>query len=159
WTLTGLYEESIGYRYFYTLRQLYDADPYVFLPQGQLMDLANQLIQFCLTVSGHAPTELFPRIDLFSYASLAFAFLLATAAFSTLLTHFRSVSAKTLAALWFLIPYYSPSVAGAYVILQPDYHNWILPVGLIIVMIFARWDIYSGSAWTHRQAVLLAAFA
>ena len=123
------------------------------------MDLANQVIQLCLTVLGYPPTEVFPRIDLFSYASLALPFLLAAAAFFALLTNFRSVSAKALAALWFLIPYYSRSVYGAQIILVPDYHNWILPAGLLIVIVFARWDTYSGSMWTRRDAALLAGFA
>ena len=37
-TLTGACEEGLGYRYFYTLRLLYEGDGYIFLPQGHLMD-------------------------------------------------------------------------------------------------------------------------
>lgn len=159
WTLTGFYEESIGYRYFYTLRQIYDGNPYVFLPQGQLMDLGHQFIQIWLTILGHPPSELFPRIDLFSYTSLALAYVIIAIAFSSLLAHLETIPGRLLAAVWFLIPYYSHGIDGSYVVLQPDYHNWILPASLAVVTVFTCWDVHSGTAWSKGHAALLAGFA
>jgi hypothetical protein len=68
-TLTGMAEESTGYRYFYTLRILYGDNERPWLPQGQLVGLAHMLIQVILTTLGYPPTELFPRIDLFAYSA------------------------------------------------------------------------------------------
>src|SRR5437899_12691834 len=70
-TLTGMTEESTGYRYFYTLRMLYGRGERPWLPQGQLPGLTHLLIQAGLTLSGFSPTSLFPRIDLFAYLAAA----------------------------------------------------------------------------------------
>src|SRR5260370_39569546 len=70
-TLTGVNEESVGYRYFYSLRQLYDPPAFLFLPQGQLTNLIQKAIQIALTLLGFPPTQLRPRIDYFCYASVA----------------------------------------------------------------------------------------
>ena len=79
WTLSGWYEESVGYRYFYSLRMMYDVNAFVFVPQGHLMGIVNQVIQGLLTALGFPPNVLFPRIDLFSYVAVAVPHLAAVA--------------------------------------------------------------------------------
>ncbi len=84
-TLTGVNEESTGYRYFYTLRQLYDPPVFLFLAQGQLTNLIQKAIQVALTLLGFPATELLPRIDYFCYASVAAFHLMNVAAFAWLI--------------------------------------------------------------------------
>ena len=148
WTLTGLYEESVGYRYFYSLRMLYDVNAFVFLPQAQLVGIVNQVIQGLLTALGYPPDVLFPRIDLFSYITVAVPHLVAVAAFAWVVRPLRTFSGKLCAALFWLLPYYVPSVyyPGGYVNLQPDYHAWIIPIGLVAAGGFARWPV-ARSRW------------
>src|SRR3954466_10935708 len=43
--------------------------------------------------------------------------------------------------------------------LQPDYHNWILPVALVGFLTFSRWDVYFDRPWSGREAALLAMYA
>ena len=47
WTLTGIHEESLGVRYFYSLRGVYDPPTFLFLQQGQIIDLVNKAINSC----------------------------------------------------------------------------------------------------------------
>src|SRR5262249_13381615 len=64
----GLYEESVGYRYFYSLRLAFGGE-HPFLPQGQFPTLIHVIIQW--TLSAFYPTDqLFPRIDVFSFAAV-----------------------------------------------------------------------------------------
>jgi len=158
-TLTGMYEESLGYRYFYSLRQIHDDHPYVFLPQGQIIDLAHQLIQGCLTLAGYPPENLFPRIDVFSYISLALPYCITVVAFSVFARRLPTLTARVLAALWLLIPYYDRGLYGYYFLLQPDYFNWIWPAGLVSVVLYAGLHEDAVKAWTWRDALTLGLFA
>jgi len=159
WTLTGLYEESVGYRYFYSLRILYDVNAFVFLPQAQLVGIVNQVIQGLLTALGYPPDVLFPRIDLFSYITVAVPHLVAVAAFAWAVTPLKTSSGKLCAALFWLLPYYVWSLyyPGGHYIIQPDYHVWIIPVGLVVAGGFARWPV-ARSRWQIRDAIVLGVF-
>src|SRR5687768_2303632 len=81
WTLVGRYEESVGYRYFYSLRILYGGE-YVFLPQGQLCDVFYQGLHMLLTMFGLAPTTLLPRADWFAYLAVILGHAVTAAAFA-----------------------------------------------------------------------------
>ncbi len=158
WTLTGMYEESVGYRYFYSLRQMYGASEYVFLPQGQLPNIVNQVIQVLLTGLGYRPEVLFPRIDLFAYAAVAVAHLVAIVTFAWAVAPLKTSLGKVCAALFWLSLYYLPGASGAHVILQPDYHTWMISVGLVTAGVFAR-SWHTPSSWRFRDSVVLGLFA
>ena len=65
-SLGGAVEETIGARYFYTLRNLYGGEqPWV--PQGHFVGLFHYGIQLLLTSIGYPPDELFPRVDIFVF--------------------------------------------------------------------------------------------
>jgi hypothetical protein len=83
-SLTAFYEESIGYRYFYTLRQLHEP-AYLFLPQGQSVNLIFKSVHVLLDILGFASTQVRPRIDYFSIISISTFQLLNVAAFAFLL--------------------------------------------------------------------------
>jgi hypothetical protein len=120
-TLTGVNEESVGYRYFYTLRALYDPPTFLFLPQGQFTNLIQKLIQLSLTALGLPATQLRPRIDYFCYASVAAFHLMNVAAFAWLVQQLRSAIACIVSALFWALPLYLPALSGPYTLMQPDY--------------------------------------
>ena len=80
-TLSGLYEESIGYRYFYSHRTVLGESAVLFLPQGQIEDLLSQALQIGLNVAGYPLYDIAGRIDAFSCSLVACAMLLALLAF------------------------------------------------------------------------------
>ncbi len=120
-TLTGVNEESTGYRYFYTLRELYEPPVFLFLPQGQLTNLVQKAIQLLLTLAGLPITQLRPRIDYFCYASVAAFHLINVAAFAFLSMQLRTAAACIASALFWAVPFYVPQLSGFYTLLQPDY--------------------------------------
>jgi len=155
-TLTGSCEESLGYRYFYSLRLLYDANGYVFLPQGHLMDLVHQTVQLFLTWIGFSRYLVFPRIDLFSYISIAFAHLLAALAFYNLSSSIATLPARIAVLCAVLVPFFNVPISGFNVILEPDYMLWILP--LMLVAASSAIGVVTGDfiPWTQRDSWTLA---
>ena len=119
-TLTGMYEELIGYRYFYNLRTLYETS-YLFLPQGDLVNLIFKGIHLVLSAVGYPADHLFPRIDLFSYLSVAFLQCLNLLCFWWAAAAIPSPSSRLLAALFLGGLNYVPGTSAIYAIIQPDY--------------------------------------
>jgi hypothetical protein len=156
-TLTGACEEGLGYRYFYSLRLLYDLDGYVFLPQGHLMDLVHQLMQLVLTGAGLRPDSVFPRIDIFSYGSIAIAQLTAAAAFLLVSRPVPSPWARVAMAAVVLVPFYDVPISGFNVILEPDYMLWILPVMLVTAGAVFRLKTGGFVPWSQGDSWTLAA--
>src|SRR5215471_13702059 len=66
---SGFFEESVGYRYFYSLRLAFGGE-HPFLPQGQFPTLVYVIIQWVLSAF-YPADQLFPRIDVFSLAAVA----------------------------------------------------------------------------------------
>src|SRR5262245_35092915 len=102
WTLTGTNEESVGVRYFFSLRELYDPPTYLFLPQAQIIDLLNKAIQLLLTAIGLPPTQLFPRIDYFSYLSVATMQVFNVACFAWMVSAMPGLAGRLVAAIIWL---------------------------------------------------------
>src|SRR5262249_33612101 len=122
WTLTGLYEESVGYRYFYSLRALYEPSASLFMPHGQTVELVQKLVQLGLTAAGYPPTQVEPRIDYFVYASVFIFQLLNIAAFAWMVAAIRSFSGAILSATFWALPFYTAGLSAPYTLLHPDYH-------------------------------------
>ena len=121
WTLTGTNEESLGVRYFYSLRELYDPPTYLFLPQGQIIDLLNKAIQLLLTAIGLPPTQLFPRIDYFSYLSITTMQVFNVACFAWMASAISGLAGRLVAAIFWLTLIYSIDFSLVYTLMQPDY--------------------------------------
>jgi hypothetical protein len=156
WTLTGMYEESVGYRYFYTLRALYDPPTLLFLPQGQTTDLIQQLIQIGLTLAGFHPTEIQPRIDYFCYASVLVFHGLNVAAFAWLAGRIRTIGASILSALFWALPFYAVGLSTPYTLLQPDYYAQEASFALLAAGIIVR--ISQRPGFTRVRAIGLGLF-
>lgn len=156
-TLTGACEEGLGYRYFYTLRLLYEENGYIFLPQGHLMDLAHQTLHLVLTALGFSPKALLPRIDIFSYCSIGLAHLLAALAFLGMSRRVPSLFGRLSLAVLILVPFYNVPISGFNVILEPDYMLWILPLMLATAGSVFRVLSDGAKPWSQRDSWALAA--
>ena len=71
-SLVGVVPESLGYRYFMSLRILEGGGDFVFIIQGQTLTVAQHAIQLALShLIGLPVTDLATRLDAFGYATLA----------------------------------------------------------------------------------------
>jgi hypothetical protein len=147
-TLTGMYEESIGYRYFNNLRTLYET-PYLFLPQGDLVNLIFKGIHLFLSAAGYPADQLFPRIDLFSYLSVAFLHCLNVLCFWWAAAAIASPASRLLVALFWGGLNYLPDTSAIYAIIQPDYIALFAAFSLLTMgSILRTQDV---SDWTPRK--------
>jgi hypothetical protein len=120
------------------------------------MDLVHQGLQLVLTGLGYPPDRVFPRIDIFSYCSIALAHLAAAAAFYRAGRSVPSALARFAMAAVVLLPFYNVPISGFNVILEPDYMLWILP--LMLVTAGAAFEAVSGEfrPWSQRDSWILA---
>jgi hypothetical protein len=153
-SLTGLYEESIRYRYFYNLRTLYETS-YLFLPQGDLVNLIFKGIHFVLSVEGYPAEQLFPRIDLFSYLSVAFLQCLNLLCFWWAAA-IASLSSRLLVALFWGGLNYVPETSAIHTIIQPDYHVLFAAFSLLTMGSILRTQAVTD--WTPRKVAGFALF-
>jgi hypothetical protein len=153
-TLTGWYEESVGYRYFYNLRQLYEPATYLFLPQGQSTDLIQKIVHLLLIAAGLPVDNVNPRIDYFAYLSIVAFQLANTAAFAWLIVALRDSFAIFLSAFFWLIPSYM--LSAGYLLLQPDYPAIELAFAIAAAGFFAR--IEEPFEWSQRMSIAMGAF-
>jgi len=132
-TLSALYEESIGYRYFYSLRTVLGEKAVLFLPQGQIQDLLSQAIQIALNAVGYPPYDTAGRIDAFSYILVACAMLLALLAFwfGNAEQDGGPIASVFAATLWGSV-FYLPGYNTVYALLQPDYLPFILAIAISV---------------------------
>ena len=72
-----------------------------------------------LTGLGFSPVSVVPRIDMFSYCSVAFAHLLAALAFLGLSRRIPSLLARLALVVVILVPFYNVPISGFNVILEP----------------------------------------
>ncbi|MDF1757023.1 MAG: hypothetical protein P1U74_01810 [Legionellaceae bacterium] len=154
YVLTGLYEESVGYRYFYPLRQLYDSSTYLFLPQGQFLDILNQQIHRILSFFGYSSTQLYPRINYFSYISVFSLHLINSCCFLWAIRPLNSLPLIILSVVYWLFVFFSPNFNGFVVLLQPDYLLMSLALTLIAAGCYLRWPT-SNFKWQLSHTLFL----
>lgn len=132
-TLTGMTEESTGYRYFYTLRILYGEHERPWLPQGQLVGLVHMGIQLLLTTLGYPPTQLYPRIDLFTYLAAGLPHLVTVGAFIWAVRPISTITEKLILAATFIVISFQTRSGGGISLVQPDYMSWAGSVSLLTI--------------------------
>src|SRR5882762_14378 len=126
---SGLFEESVGYRYFYSLRLAFGGE-HSFLPQGQFPTLVHVMVQWAL--SAFYPTDqLFPRIDVFSLAVVAIPSILATVAAYYALVRLPWPGMIVTAACALLLLASPKLFAGIGWTAMPDYHIWTIPLAFL----------------------------
>lgn len=127
-SLTALYEESIGYRYFYSLRILYSSER-PWLPQGQLPGLFHLAIQAILSTFGHPPSELFPRIDIFAFLGALTPIIIVGLAFLWAASPLRSAVERSAFAVLLLVFIYASRLPQGWMT-TPDYYMWAFAIAL-----------------------------
>lgn len=129
-SLVGLTEESVGYRYYHSLRIL-ASDERPWLPQGQLLGLAHMALHAALTAAGHPPAELFARLDLWAYTAAALPILPTLAAFWWATRPIRAPVGLVLAAGGLLYVVLDPYNFAGQAFVAPDYYAWSIPAALV----------------------------
>lgn len=130
-SLVGLTEESVGYRYYHSLRIL-ASDERPWLPQGQLLGLAHMALHAALTAAGHPPAELFPRLDLWAYTAAALPILPTIAAFWWATRPIRAPVGLLLAGAGVLYVTLDPYNFAGQAFVAPDYYAWSVPAALVM---------------------------
>jgi hypothetical protein len=128
-SLTGLYEENIGYRYFYSLRIVYSSER-PWLPQGQLPGLFHIAIQAILSAFGLPPSELFPRIDVFTFLAALTPIILVGLAFFWAAGTLRSPVERSALAMLVLVFIYASRLPEGWMT-TPDYYMWTFAIALV----------------------------
>lgn len=126
-TLSGFVEESVGYRYFYSLRMAFGHE-HPWLPQGQLPTLFHVLIQHALSWVGLPENQLFPRVDIFDVVASAGPGILAIFALYLVLVRLSVAGAVALAAGTVVLMTSPDLPMQAAWAIMPDYHVWVLPI-------------------------------
>src|SRR5919198_1245557 len=70
-SLSGMHDEATGFLYFYSLRRLYGVNDLPWLHSGQVPSLVHLALQLGLTAAGYPPTQLHPRLDIWTYVAPA----------------------------------------------------------------------------------------
>jgi len=144
----GLFEESVGYRYFYSLRLAFGGE-HPFLPQGQFPTLVHVIIQW--TLSAFYPTDqLFPRIDVFSFVAVAIPSALSAAAAYYALTRLPWPGMILTAACALLLLASPKLFSGVGWTAMPDYHVWTIPLAFLCLGL-----TLTDEPLTLRQATIL----
>lgn len=169
-SLGGAIEETIGARYFYTLRNLY-GDELPWVPQGHFVGLFHYGIQLLLSASGHPPEELFPRVDIFVFVATILPHLISGMCFFWAVQPIRATSSRILVAALSLAIGYSSSLATGigvnelwtqmiWWVTLPDYLAWALPHALVMMGAILRITTNNDSrVLTKGAAVWLGVFA
>jgi hypothetical protein len=149
---TGLFEESVGYRYFYSLRLAFGGE-HPFLPQGQFPTLVHVIIQW--TLSAFYPTDqLFPRIDIFSFVAVAIPSALSAAAAYYALMRLPWPGMILTAACALLLLASPKLFSGVGWTAMPDYHIWTIPLAFLCLRL-----TLIDEPLTLRQATILGVVA
>jgi hypothetical protein len=149
---SGFFEESVGYRYFYSLRLAFGGE-HPFLPQGQFPTLVYVIIQWALSAF-YPADQLFPRVDVFSLTAVAIPGALGTvAAYFALVRLPWPGMILTAACAWLLLA--SPKLyAGIGWTAMPDYHVWTIPLAFLCLAL-----TLIDEPLTPRQATMLGVVA
>lgn len=152
-TPSAYVEESVGYRYFYSLRMAF-GNEFPWLPQGQLPALVHVAIQRILSYLGLPESQLFPRVDIFSFlASLAPGLVAAIAAYRAL-RRLQFLESRILLGALSLILMTSTDLAhGPGWTVLPDYHVWVVPLSFLSLELLMR-EPSSVPSW--KRDVILA---
>jgi hypothetical protein len=148
---SGFFEESVGYRYFYSLRLAFGGE-HPFLPQGQFPTLVNVIIQWTLSVF-YPTDQLFPRIDVFSLAAVAIpgGLGIVAAYFALVRLPWPGMILTAACALLLLT---SPNLHGVAWTAMPDYHVWTIPLAFLCLGL-----TLIDEPLTPRQATILGVVA
>ncbi|MGE3267431.1 MAG: hypothetical protein AB7P40_01695 [Chloroflexota bacterium] len=157
-SLAGMHDESAGFGYFYTLRRLYGTDENPWMPFGQTVGLVHLALHLLLTAAGYDPTQLRPRLDLWTYLAPAIPLFLTVVTLTWALQPIRSTLGRVLVAVAFLAVSYETALATDFQLTTSGYHPWVHLVAAVTLgwlLRLARTDLPR----TAKAAGLLGVFA
>lgn len=159
-SVSALFEESAGFRYFYSLRILYSHER-PWLPQGQLAGIIHIGIQYILTTLGYPITEVKPRIEIFSYIAASIPLTISAITYCWAASPLRTISARLLLACALIATTYAYSSRMFFPFWNtiPDYMNWF-PV-ICLFSIGAAFRLLSSTSthvWNGKNTVWLGIF-
>jgi len=134
----GFNEESIGYRYFHSLRLLYGDNEFPWLPQGQFTGLFHIIIQWLLTVFGYPIENSRIRIDIFTDLALVMQFTLIAITFLFSVSNLNFTTRLAIAALFLMASYAQSSFNWGMHLFTPDYLIWVLIPACILIGTMVR---------------------
>ncbi|MGE3910676.1 MAG: hypothetical protein AB7K36_15040, partial [Chloroflexota bacterium] len=132
-SLVGMGEESIGYRYFYSLRMLYTPNERPWLPQGQTMTLVHLAMQASLTAAGFPATQITPRMDVFAYVGAALPHVVTAVVLAWAVLPLRSMAARLTVAAAMVMVGLDGGLNWGYHLLLPDYYSWIHALAMAVL--------------------------
>lgn len=142
-SIVSYLEESVGYRYFYSLRLAFGHEA-IWLPQGQLVTLYHVLLQYLLTFFGLPNDQLFPRIDIFCILTLLLPMLLAWLAFLRLSLQFESKILVLFIYAVFIFMLDSLNLpglpGGGRWTMMPDYHVWVIGLAVFSASLLPKFN-------------------
>ena len=150
-TPSGQFEESVGYRYFYSMRIAFGAES-PWLPQGFFASLCHVLIQYVLHWTGYPSDQLFPRVDLFSLFAVIIPALVGAAAAAWAFISYRYTSTCLALAAILVVMAASDVLPNGWTVL-PDYHVWLIPLMFLSLGLHIR----AADARDTGQKILIAA--
>ncbi len=130
-SLVGMGEESVGYRYFYSLRILYGENETPFLPQGHFLTLMHMALQRFLTWFGFSISDLAMRTEVFSYVSCEIPLVVIFFSFNWAVRPIKEFFIKLIFALALIATAFNLRSGGGFHLLIPDYYIWSLPIGIV----------------------------
>ncbi len=137
---TGIFEEAVGYPYFYSLRVAFGGE-HPWIPQAQITTLIDAVIQWGLSAVGYPQDSLLPRIDLFSLVAALTAGACTLFAVTWASVNLRCTGCIQAIVACALILFSSPPqiLAGVPLwTLQPAYYVWVVPLSFLCLGMVAR---------------------
>ena len=133
--LAHIFEETVGYRYFYSLRIAY-GDEYPWLPQGQLLNIVFVIVQWVLTFVGYPVDQLFPRIHAFIILGALVPLILSACAYYVLCKYLNSLLLRVIVGVVFALTIYNSRSLFFEVV--PEYIAWVLPIAITSLIYLVR---------------------
>jgi hypothetical protein len=122
------FEESVGYRYFYSMRNVYGGE-FPWVPQGHLPALCHRALQYVLDWLRFPRTDLTARVATFSFFAVLVPLLLSAALAGMVFWQSRLRPFVMIGTFGSAVILLLPGTPNGWTVM-PDYHVWLVPIAL-----------------------------
>lgn len=137
---TGIFEEAVGYPYFYSLRIAFGGE-HPWTPQAQITTLLDAVIQRGLSAFGYPEDSLLPRIDLFSLVAALTAAVCTWLSVAWACVNMRCSGCSLVVVASALVLFSSPAQilpGGPLWTIQPAYYVGVIPLLFLCLGMITR---------------------
>jgi len=127
-TFETIVEESLGYRYFYSLRIIFGGEA-PWIPQGHLVGLLHHILNLLLNIFGLSQSDLELRPFLFIWIVAGVGLMACGVALFHALSSFRSISGRALYTA-IALAFFTTQSLWYFWYMLPDYQVWIAVVSI-----------------------------